>query len=74
MILQEGADMESPVQPLATVEDFCNFAHISAGQAAQLRYLGRGPKFIKITGRQVRYRWEDIGDWVAERSRTSSGA
>jgi hypothetical protein len=55
MILQQGADMESPVQPLATVEDFCNFAHISAG-------------------RQVRYRWEDIGDWVAERSRTSSGA
>ncbi|MBF6144229.1 helix-turn-helix transcriptional regulator [Nocardia nova] len=57
---------------LATDEEFCEFAGISRGQSAQLRYTGRGPKFVKVTGRQVRYRWEDIEAWVDSQSRTST--
>ncbi|ORC02207.1 helix-turn-helix transcriptional regulator [Mycobacterium persicum] len=59
-----------PVQPLATVDEFCEYAGITPGAAAQLRYIGRGPKFVKVSGRQVRYRWEDIEAWVAERTFT----
>jgi len=58
------------VRPLAMVDDFCEFAGVTKGQAAQLRYTGDGPPFVKITGRQVRYRWEDFEKWVAERLRT----
>lgn len=69
-----------PARPLATDQDFADFAGLSIGQIAQLRYLGRGPKFIRVTGRQVRYRWEDIDAWLDTRTclrsdqRPSAGA
>lgn len=59
-------------QPLATVEEFCEFAGISPGAAAQMRYTGLGPRFVKVSGRQVRYRWEDIQEWVEQRTRVRS--
>lgn len=52
------------VRPLATDKDFARYAGLSIGQVAQLRYLGNGPRFIRVTGRQIRYRWEDIEDWL----------
>lgn len=30
---------------------------------AQMRYRGRGPKFVKI-GRKVLYRWSDVRDYL----------
>lgn len=59
---------------LATDAEFCEYTGLTRGQSAQLRYLGRGPKFIKITGRQVRYRWEDIEAWIENNTRASTGA
>ncbi|MDT2004561.1 DNA-binding protein [Rhodococcus opacus] len=55
---------------LATDAEFCEFAGLTKGQSAQLRYLGSGPKFVKVTGRQVRYRWSDIEDWIDSRTQT----
>jgi predicted DNA-binding transcriptional regulator AlpA len=55
---------------LATPAEFCEFAGVTPGHAAQMRYAGTGPKFIKITGRQVRYRWSDIEKWVESRTRS----
>ena len=60
--------MAEPARPLATDKDFANFAGLTIGQIAQLRYLGRGPKFIRVTGRQIRYRWEDIEAWLDTRT------
>ncbi|MEU2035160.1 helix-turn-helix transcriptional regulator [Nocardia amamiensis] len=57
---------------LATDPEFCEYAGLTPGQSAQLRYTGRGPKFIKVTGRQVRYRWEDIEAWVESRAKNST--
>ena len=37
----------------------------------QWRYLGTGPKFLKI-GRHVRYRWADVEKWLATQSRSST--
>jgi hypothetical protein len=37
----------------------------------QWRYLGTGPKFLKV-GRHVRYRWVDVEKWLAAQSRTST--
>lgn len=59
-------------RPLATDAEFCEFAGITSAQSAQLRYLGRSPKFIKVTGRQVRYQWEDIERWLESRTQTST--
>jgi predicted DNA-binding transcriptional regulator AlpA len=62
------------IQPgdLATTEEVCEVLGITPGAAAQMRYAGRGPKFIKITGRQVRYRWADVEAWLDQRSRTQT--
>lgn len=56
------------MQSLMTVAEFCELTGLTPGQAAQLRYTGRGPRFIKPTGRQVRYRLEDVETWLAERT------
>lgn len=58
----------APKRPLATDKDFAEFASISVGQVAQMRYTGHGPKFVRITGRKVRYRWDDIDVWIAEQT------
>jgi len=55
---------------LATVDEFCEFAGLTRGQAAQMRYTGSGPEFVKITGRQVRYRWSDVERWLETRTRS----
>ncbi|MFE3441661.1 helix-turn-helix transcriptional regulator [Nocardia sp. NPDC059180] len=39
---------------------------------AQLRYLGKGPKFIK-RGARVLYRRSDIEDYLTANTRTSTG-
>ncbi|MBF6328512.1 helix-turn-helix transcriptional regulator [Nocardia transvalensis] len=54
---------------LATDAEFCEYTGLTRGQSAQLRYLGTGPRFVKVTGRQVRYRWEDIEAWVDSRTK-----
>lgn len=53
-----------PTRALATDKEFARFAGLTVGQVAQLCYLGHGPKFIRVTGRQIRYRWEDIETWL----------
>jgi predicted DNA-binding transcriptional regulator AlpA len=59
---------------LWTVDEFCEFAGITPGHAAQLRFTGDGPEFVKITGRQVRYLWSDIEKWVESRKRKRTDA
>jgi hypothetical protein len=40
---------------------------VTKQQSAQLRYLGTGPRFIRVTGRQIRYEWE-IEAWCESRT------
>ena len=53
---------------LATDQDFCQFAGLTRQQSAQLRYLGKGPRFIRVTGRQIRYDWSEIEAWCEART------
>jgi predicted DNA-binding transcriptional regulator AlpA len=43
--------------------------HIRKPEATlrQWRYLNIGPKYLKI-GRDVRYRWDDVEQWLDERA------
>ena len=43
---------------------------LTTGALAQLRYLGTGPRFIKLTAKAVRYHQSDLDAWVARKSRT----
>jgi predicted DNA-binding transcriptional regulator AlpA len=36
------------------------------------RLRGGGPRFVKVSGRSVRYRRRDLNDWVEQRLRSST--
>ena len=45
---------------------------ISEANLAQLRYLGTGPAYVKITGRQVRYMRADVAEWIEQQTRVQT--
>jgi len=47
---------------------------VSIGSLAQMRYLGTGPLYIKLTGRAVRYRVADLDAWIESRVRASTAS
>lgn len=48
---------------LLTPSQVSNMLEVPVGTLANWRYLGRGPTFVRI-GRHVRYRGEDVMDWI----------
>ncbi|WP_331271251.1 helix-turn-helix transcriptional regulator [Arthrobacter sp. 135MFCol5.1] len=45
----------------------------SSAALANWRYLGLGPKFVKV-GRAVRYRASDVESWLQDQTRQQTGA
>ncbi len=58
--------METTVTPgaLASPADVAKYLGISVAALAQQRFKGTGPRFVKINGRSVRYRWSDVVAWL----------
>lgn len=54
---------------LLTPEQVADWFQTSPSTLRNDRYLGRGPKFIKI-GRQVRYRRSDVIDFIESNTHT----
>lgn len=44
----------------ASAKEVAAYLHTSEAGLAQMRYRGRGPKFIKVGPRKVIYRWSDV--------------
>lgn len=63
-----GIDAEpltAEVEPLDTEEDLAAFLFKPRGTPRNWRYLGRGPRWHRLEGGDVRYRWSDIEEWLA---------
>lgn len=45
---------------------------VTIGALATMRYEGRGPRFIKISAKAVRYRRSDLEAWLEEQSAQST--
>lgn len=56
------------LEKLLTIDDYCEWRGISKGAAAQERYRGNGPKFIKA-GKQIRYTVSSIQAWLEQQTR-----
>ena len=69
------ADLEvlNMIERLMTATEAGDLLAMTRGALAQLRYMGTGPKFVKLGGRSVRYRREDLEEWIAECTRTCTG-
>lgn len=56
---------------LVEPKEVADYLVVPAATLAQWRYLGQGPRFLKV-GRFVRYRWSDVEAWLAGQSRGST--
>lgn len=69
------AQSAATITPLLTPADLCQLfgGDFTEANLSQMRYTGTGPAFIKITGRQVRYRLRDVEEWLESKKRTCTG-
>ena len=49
---------------LGTPREVAEYLQITEGSLAQHRYRGTGPRFIKLAGRRVLYRWTDVESYL----------
>lgn len=58
--------------PLLTEVDAAAYLNLTRRALQAWRYQGRGPRYVKISARAVRYRPEDLESWVETRLRSST--
>jgi excisionase family DNA binding protein len=63
--------MHSEAQMLMTAQEAAAYLCLSVGRLAKMRLTGDTPKFVKI-GASVRYRRDDLDDWLAAHVRIST--
>lgn len=67
--------MNNPIIPaLLTPAQLGEHLGLTVGALAQMRYRGNGPKFIKLGGKQVRYRESDVQAWLDQQTRDRTPA
>lgn len=49
---------------LMTTRETAAYLRVTVGALAQMRYRGIGPDFIRLSSRSIRYRREDLDEWV----------
>lgn len=54
---------------LATPKEVAERLRYTTEGLSQMRYKGNGPKYIKLGGRAVRYRWSDVEAWLDEQTK-----
>lgn len=69
---QKFKESPSPADVRLTIPEAEAYIPMNRNQLAQLRYTGRGPKFLKPTKRTVLYRKGDIDKWLKDSERTST--
>lgn len=57
---------------LLSPEEVSDWTGVTVAALSQLRYTGRGPKFLKPTAKTVRYREHDVQSWLDASERTST--
>ena len=73
----EGVDLTNHGTPngLLDIEGFCAYVPgMTRSVAVQLRYSGKGPKFIKASAKTVVYRKADVDEWLESRVMNSTAA
>lgn len=66
----EAMTTENP--GLARPSEVATYLGTTPGGLGNLRYLGRGPKFVKV-GRRVMYRWADVDAYVEAQTFAQTG-
>ena len=67
----ESLSIATQLPNLMTQRDLAAYLAKSTAWCERARWAGQGPKFIKL-GRNVRYRAEDVLDWINDNVHTST--
>lgn len=59
-------------RPLLTEDQAAEFLGFTPSFLQARRYRGTGPAYVRISQRAVRYRPEDLEQWLEERTYTST--
>jgi predicted DNA-binding transcriptional regulator AlpA len=59
-------------EALGTTPEVAAYIKKPPATLAQWRYLGVGPKYLKLNGRDVRYRWADVEKWLDEQAQAAA--
>lgn len=59
---------------LLTTEQAAEILNLQPGTLSRWRYLGKGPPWIRVSGRTVRYRRSELELWIAELPVTTAEA
>jgi hypothetical protein len=60
--------MTIPRVPLATEEELADFLAKPKGTLRNWRYRGIGPRWHRLEGGDVRYRWDDVEEWLGHQA------
>jgi predicted DNA-binding transcriptional regulator AlpA len=59
---------------LLTDDEAADLLRTTTATLANWRYLGRGPNFVRLGGRMVRYRRGDLEAWITDQTITPADA
>lgn len=59
---------------LYSIEEVADYLGLSRAALAQMRYERRGPKWVKISARVIKYRGRELRQWLDTRLRDSTSA
>ena len=74
-MIEKQPSQESKMQtqaPLLTENEAAAHLKLTPRALQAWRYQGRGPQFVKISARAIRYRLEDLHSWIEDRLRAST--
>jgi predicted DNA-binding transcriptional regulator AlpA len=57
---------------LLTPEVLAEYLGVPVGVLANWRYMGTGPRFIKLGAKTVRYRESEVEDWLNKQTRAQT--
>ncbi|EIT87762.1 hypothetical protein A200_07553 [Parascardovia denticolens IPLA 20019] len=52
------------MERLLSARDVSEWTGLTVGHLAQLRYVGKGPRYIRLSSRRVAYRLKDVQAWL----------
>jgi excisionase family DNA binding protein len=67
-------DRTSQHHDLLRQEEAARILNVTSRALEAWRHRGGGPRYIRISGRCIRYRQADLHAWLAERERSSTSA
>lgn len=57
---------DTPTSIWLTADEAATYLRVKSSTLRQWRYTGAGPAYSKINARLVRYRVEDLDDWLSD--------